>query len=230
MTRKIRNPISRAEDATDYVITTELFFCLLQLYLDFSNQRAGFELTAYYELYLDLSENKRVLNALFTPKSHLSAYLKSHDFAYDIAHQKRIERTDPIWTESPIQLVWDTHVNFQDLIVPAVMLKKIYQAYQILLLKNTTKFPLAWHHYHLAFLGDEPLMALEIYPVIDSQSWMKGVAGGLQGYVTCDLEKDNLLDFAISALPNSVSYIYKEHRKRQARFHQKIKKRSGLNE
>lgn len=56
MTRKIRNPISRVEDATDYVITTELFFCLLQLYLDFSNKHAGFELTAYYDLYIQISD------------------------------------------------------------------------------------------------------------------------------------------------------------------------------
>ena len=227
MTRKIRNPISRAEDATDYVITTELFFCLLQLYLDFSNQRAGFELTAYYELYLDLSENKRVLNALFTPKSHLSEYLESYDFAYDIAHQKRIDHAQVALKAIQEDLhIYNCKDNIHEFIVPATMLKKIYQAYQILLHKNTTKFPLAWHRYHLAFLGDEPLMALEIYPVTDVESWMKGEVGGLQGYVTCDLEKDNLLDFAISTLPNSVSYIYKEHRKRQARFNQKIKKRS----
>ena len=68
MTKHMHNPFEYREGAIYYEISTELFFCLIKLYRDFSNKRAGFELTKYYELYLQTSENKRVLSALLTPK------------------------------------------------------------------------------------------------------------------------------------------------------------------
>ena len=52
MTRSMHNPFKYLEGARHYYISTELFFCLIKLYRDFSKKQAGFELTKYYELYL----------------------------------------------------------------------------------------------------------------------------------------------------------------------------------
>ena len=56
MTRHIPNPFRYEDGAEVYDLSAELFFCLLQLYLDFSNKHAGFELTAYYDLYIQISD------------------------------------------------------------------------------------------------------------------------------------------------------------------------------
>lgn len=229
MTRHIRDPISRAEHAKKYAISAEMFFCLIKIYRDFSKKQAGFELIKYYELYLQVLKNKRILSILLTPKSNLTAYLESYSFDYDIVNQQQIlDSKHELWDLALADNFEHDHGNFQDLVVPAVMLKKIYQAYQIFIHENNTGLPLLWHHYHVAFLADEWLMALEIYPATDVESWMKGDLGGLQGYVMFDLGKDQLLDYMISTFPKSAGYLHREHRKRQSRLNQKLKKQHKL--
>lgn len=194
MTRHMHNPFRREDGAQVYDLSAELFFCLLQLYRDFSNKRAGFELTAYYELYLQVSENKRVLNALFTPKSNLSAYLESYRFDYDIVHQKQIDHFQPSFQALPEPLHFYRFTDhFSDLIIPATILKNLYLSYQTFLHQNKTGLPLRWHSYSMAFLGNEPLMAVAIYPASDPDHWMNGTLGGLEGNVIYDLKRDTIV-------------------------------------
>lgn len=194
MTRHINNPFRYEEGAQIYDLSAELFFCLLQLYLDFSNKHAGFELTAYYELYLDISENKRVLNALFTPKSNLSCYLQSYDFTYDIVNQKQIDSAQVALKALQEHLhIYNFMDHINELIVPATMLKNLYLSYQTFLRQNKTGLALRWQGYTLAFLGEEPLMAMAIYPGTNQNDWMNGDLGGLHGYVMYDLKCDLVL-------------------------------------
>ncbi len=195
MTRHLQNPFAEKEGVRNYDISIAMVQCLQQLYQDFLAKRAGFELGQYYELYLNVSENKRVLSALFTPKPNLTAYLESYTFDYDIVNQKQIlDLEDGIWNLPLDSIIWKHRDDFQDLIVPAVMLKSFYQIYKAFLHENTTGLPLAWHGYSLAFLGDASLMALTIYPAVDPDDWMGGVLGGLEGYVVYDLAQDLLIE------------------------------------
>ena len=191
MTRHMNNPFKRLEGARHYSISTELFFCLIKLYRDFSNKRAGFELTKYYELYLQSSENKKVSSALLTPKSKFSDDLESYHFDYDIVNQKQIiDAHDDIWHLPVSEYTWNDDDNIQDLIVPASVLNFVYLTYQTFLHENKTGLSLRWQGYSLAFLGDEPLMALAVYPAMEPGKWMEGVLGGLEGNVIYDLQRD----------------------------------------
>ena len=194
MTRHMHNPFRSEDGAEVYDLSAELFFCLPQLYRDFSNKCAGFELTAYYELYLDVSENKRLLNALFTPKYNLSDYLESYDFTYDIAHQKQIDHAQVALKAIQEHLhIYNYKDNMNELIVPASMLKNLYLSYQTFMYKNETGLALCWQGYTLAFLGEEPLMAMAIYPGHDQGDWFAGEIAGLEGYVTFDLKQDTIV-------------------------------------
>lgn len=230
MTRHMHNPFRREDGAQVYDLSAELFFCLLQLYRDFSNKRAGFELTAYYELYLQVSENKRVLNALFTPKSNLSAYLESYDFAYDIANQKQvIDVHDEIWGLSISEYTWSDDALLHDLIVSATMLKNLYLSYQTFLHQNKTGLALRWQGYTLAFLGEEPLMAMAIYPGHDQGDWFAGDVAGLEGYVISDLKRDNILESNVR-IWGGLHAVYTDEaaaRKREnKRLNKKLRKQS----
>lgn len=194
MTTHISNPFRHEDGAEVYDLSAELFFCLLQLYQDFSKKQAGFELTKYYEIYLQVFQNKRVLSALFTPKSNLSAYLESYRFDYDITNQKQIDNFQPSFQALPEPLhFYRFKDNFSDLIVPATMLKNLYLSYKTFLYKNKTGYSLTWQGYTLAFLGDEPLMAMAIYPGNYQNDWMNGELGGLHGYVIYDLKQDTIV-------------------------------------
>ena len=191
MTKHMHNPFEYREGAIYYEISTELFFCLIKLYRDFFNKRAGFELTQYYELYLQTSENKRVLSALLTPKSKFSDDLESYHFNYDIVNQQQIiDAHDDIWHLPVSEYTWKDDDNIQDLIVPASVLNFVYLTYQTFLRENKTGLSLRWQGYSLAFLGDEPLMALAVYPGRDQNDWMYGELGGLEGYVISDLKRN----------------------------------------
>ena len=134
---------------------------------------------------------KKVLSALLTPKSKFSDDLESYHFDYDIVNQKQI--TDDIWHLPVSEYTWKDDDNIQDLIVPATMLKNLYLSYKTFLYKNKTGYSLAWQGYTLAFLGEEPLMAMAIYPGNYQNDWMNGELGGLHGYVTYDLKQDTIV-------------------------------------
>lgn len=195
MTRHMQNPFSHTEGAIHYDISTELFFCLLQLYRDFSKKQAGFELTKYYELYLQTSENKRILSALLTPKSNLSRYLKSYHFDYDIEHKKQIfDVYDEIWHLPASEYRWKDEAFLHDLIVPATLLRFFYLTYQTFVHENKSGLALRWQGYTVAFLGDAPLMALAIYPGTYQNDWFDGDVAGLEGYVISDLSRNFIVE------------------------------------
>lgn len=195
MTRHLQNPFAYIEGAKNYNISIAMVQCLLQLYQDFSAKRAGFELSHYYELYLQVSENKRVLSALLTPKENLTAYLEIYHFDYDVVNQTQIfDGQHEVWHLPFISHTGIIYDDFQGLIIPALMLQKFYLCYKAFVFENKTGLPLAWHGYHLAFLSDAPLMAFAIYPAIDPDDWMGGVLGGLEGYVVYDLAQDLLIE------------------------------------
>ena len=232
MTRHMNNPFKHLEGARHYYISTELFFCLIKLYRDFSNKRAGFELTKYYELYLQSSENKKVLSALLTPKSKFSDDLESYHFDYDIVNQKQIiDAHDDIWHLPVSEYTWKDDDNIHDLIVPASVLNFVYLTYQTFLHENKTGLALIWQGYSLAFLGDEPLMALAVYPGHDQGDWFAGDLAGLEGYVISDLKRNYIVksNVRIWGVLNAVYEDQVAARKRQnKRLNKQLRKQNRL--
>ena len=232
MTRHMNNPFKRLEGARHYSISTELFFCLIKLYHDFSNKRAGFELTNYYELYLQISENKRVLSALLTPQSKFSDDLESYHFDYDIVNQKQIvHANDDIWHLPASGYRWKDEAFLQNLIMPATLLKFFYVTYLTFVHENKTGLALRWQGYTVAFLGDEPLMALAIYPGTYQNDWFAGEIAGLEGYVISDLKRNFIVksNVRIWGILNAV-YVddVAERKKKNKRLNKQLRKQSRL--
>lgn len=231
MTRHMHNPFEYREGASYYCISTEIFFCLLQLYDDFSKQRAGFDLTIYYDLYLQISENKRILSALLTPKESLTQYLDAYRFDYDIVRQQQIvDAKDEIWTLPLSTHTWKDHDSFNDLIVPATLLKHWYLTYKTFVLKNKSGLALRWQGYSVAFLGDEPLMAVAVYPGCYQNDRMNGDLAGLEGYVISDLEHDSTLRsnvqiWGMLKKPRNEQEVI-DRKKQNKRLNKKLRKQS----
>ena len=193
MTKHIHNPFRSEEGAEVYDLSAGMFFCLVQLYRDFSRRHPGFELSQYYEIYLQTSKNKCVLDATLLPKVGFESFFQAQRYYYDIKTQAQIDESKHEAWHAPLDQL-NVHDGFNELLAPASLLYKIYMTYRQFVLKNVTGLPLAWHSFELALLGDEPLMSLAIYPAIEPGQWMEGVLGGLEGYMTFDLKRDLVLE------------------------------------
>ena len=156
--------------------------------------------------------------------------MESYHFNYDIVNQQQIiDAHDDIWHLPVSEYTWKDDDNIQDLIVPASVLNFVYLTYQTFLHENKTGLSLRWQGYSLAFLGDEPLMALAVYPGHDQNDWMYGELGGLEGYVISDLKRNFIVksNVRIWGILNAVYEDQVAARKRQnKRINKQLRKQN----
>lgn len=191
MTVDFRHPLYHQATASNFFITADLFLCLIKLYEDFSKREPRFELSRYYDIYLEVTPNKKILKALFSVHNNYEKYLlNTISYCYDIEKKVLIcDEASDLFEEQIDEVRCDFEDNLDGIVSPAMILKMIKQAWKYFVQHNERGAPLQFHTFGLTFFSDNDLFVVLAQPSVgpDPDDWMYGVVSGIQSYLFFDL-------------------------------------------
>lgn len=218
--KDFHHPLEGKENGQDCFLSADLFFCLLQVYRDFLKAFPWGDAIRYYDVYLEVSANKKVLTVLLSVKPEYVDLLPSGEYhAYHIQGQKR-EQGDAL--QQRLNEEKDPHDfyledNFGSLTSSAVMLKQLDQAYRIFLHKSQNKVSLRLNRFGLTVFRDNSTF------VVLTQSWLwtnpddwmdYELLDGVDAYVIFDLHrpKQIVMSFSCDWKKGSSKLPHNRHR------------------
>lgn len=167
--RDFHHPLEGKENGQDCFLSANLFFCLLQVYRDFLKSSPWGDAIRYYDVYIEVGANKKVLTVLLSVKPEYVDVLPSGEYhAYHIQGQK-CEQGDALkqrLSEEKDPHDFSLEDNFGHLTCSAVMLKQLDQAYRIFLHKSQNKVSLRLNRFRLTLFRDNSTF------VVLTQSWL----------------------------------------------------------
>lgn len=229
MTVDFRHPLYHEKAASNFFITADLFLCLIKVYEDFSQLEPSFELTRYYDVYLEVTPNKKILKVLFSVHNNYEKYLlNTISYFYDIERKRLLSENDKDALEEKIDIVRsDFQDNLNGIVCPAIILKMIKQAWRYFIQHNERGAPLKLHAFGFTFFSDRNLFIILVQPWIDPIDWMNGTVEGIESYLFFDLITLKIIKTYHS--PAKISYFNRNHKDKR-RLNACLNKKKKLKE
>ena len=201
------HPLEGRDNGQDCFLSADLFFCLLQAYRDFLKLHPFGDAIRYYDIYVEVSSNKKVLMVLFMVQEKYENFFPAmHTLNYALQQQSRIISAQ-VLAELLAEELDPHHFSIEDafgsLACSAVMLKQLNQAYRIFLYKSQSKVSLRLNRFGLTLFRDGSTFVelTQSWLWINPDDWMDyEQLDGVDDYVIFDLDnpKHTVFSFAQS--------------------------------
>lgn len=226
MTVDFRHPLYHQATASNFFITADLFLCLIKLYEDFSKREPRFELSCYYDVYLEVTPNKKILKALFSVHRNYEKYLlNTISYCYDIENKVLIyDGASDLFEEKNNRVRCDFEDNLDGVVSPAIILKMIKQAWKYFVQHNGRGASLQFHVFGLTFFSDNDLFVVLAQPSVGPgpDDWMYGVVSGIQSYLVFDLMTLKIIKkYHLHTRNDYLKHNYQKKRRVNARINRK---------
>ena len=192
----------------------------------FSNRESSFELSRYYDVYLEVTPNKKILKALFSVHNNYEKYLLNTIFyCYDIKKKVFIyDDASDLFEEQIDEVRCDFEDNLDGVVSPAITLKMIKQAGKYFVQHNERGAPRLFHTFVLTFFSDNDLFVVLAQPSVgpDPEDWMFGVISGIQCYLVFDLMSLKIIKkYHLRTRNDYFKHNYQKKRRVNARINRK---------
>ena len=200
--------------------------CLIKLYEDFSKREPRFELSRYYDVYLEVTPNKKILKALFSVHRNYKKYLlNTISYCYDIEQKVLIcDEASDLFEEQIDEVRCDFEDSLDGVVSPAMILKMIKQAWTYFVQHNERGAPLQFHTFGLTFFRDNDLFVVLAQPGVgrNPEDWMYGVVSGIQSYLVFDQMTLKIIKkYHLHTRSDYLKHSYQEKRRINARLNRK---------
>ena len=198
------------------------------LYEDFSKREPCFELSRYYDVYLEVTPDKKILKALFAVHDNYAEYLlNTISYCYDIENKVLIyDGASDLFEEKNNRVICYFDDKLDGVVSPAIILKMIKQAWRYFVQHNERGTSLQFHVFGLTFFSDNDLFVVLAQPGAGSgpDDWMYGGVSGIQSYLFFDLITLKIIKtYHLQTRNDYLKLNYQKKRRVNARINRKKK-------